>query len=103
MKAKIIEVTKESPFSTDMFNEIEIDMPESNRLWACHTTIGSLTVVDRITGFGYRDVETGYRDPDGRFWLASGGFDVRESGCKTFGEATEWVKNNSNNLTGIQT
>jgi hypothetical protein len=51
-----------------------------------------------MTGYGYgqRDTETGYRDSDGLFWLASGCCDVRESGCKTIGEAIEWVKARAN-------
>lgn len=67
---------------------------------ALHTNLGSLTVLDRMTGFGWRDIETGYRDMDGKFWLASGGYDVRESGATTFGEAVEWVKQRANNCRG---
>ena len=62
------------------------------------TNIGSLTVLDRMTGFGngIRDIETGFRDEKNRFWLASGNIDVRESGSKTIGEAIEWVKSRAN-------
>lgn len=62
--------------------------------------LGSLTVLDRMTGFGYRDVETGFRDKDGKFWLASGNYDVRHSGSKTLGDAIEWIKRNANTCVG---
>jgi len=68
---------------------------------ALHTDIGSLTVVDRMTGFGWRDVETGYRDPKGKFWLASGGYDVRLGGAKTIQEAIDYVKKNANTCVGV--
>jgi len=67
---------------------------------AVHTNLGSFTVLDRLTGFGWRDIETGYRDMDGGFWLASGGFDVRESGAETMLDAIKWVKDYANNCTG---
>ncbi len=63
-----------------------------------HTNLGSLTVLDRKTGFigEPRDTETGYRSPDGKFWLASGMYDVRESGVNTIQEAIDWVKERAN-------
>lgn len=61
-----------------------------------HSNLGSLTVLNRLTGFGYRDTETGYRAPNGDFWLASGGFDVRGSWAKTIQQAIDWVKSNAN-------
>lgn len=70
---------------------------------ACHTAgLGSITILDRLTGFeGYvRDVETGYRDKHGEFWLASGDFNILEKGCKTFGEAIALIKSNANNCIG---
>jgi hypothetical protein len=67
---------------------------------ALHTNLGSLTVVDRMTGFGWRDTETGYRSPEGKFWLASGGYDVRHSGLSTMRDAIEWVKRNANTCVG---
>jgi len=91
-----------SQFRSDLFHEVECAMTE-DRQWALHTNLGSITVLDRETGFdfGRRDTETGYRDPDGKFWLASGMLDVRESDAKTIGEAIEWVKRNANNCVGI--
>lgn len=55
-----------------------------------------ITVLDRMTGFGFRDVETGFKDEHGAFWLASGKKDVRKSGCKTVKDAIAWIKENAN-------
>lgn len=91
----------DSPFDKDMFHEVEMGVSDlhsdydQNYQWALHTNLGSITILDRRTGFGWRDTETGYRSPEGKFWLASGGMDVRNSGCKTIGEAIEWVKLNA--------
>jgi hypothetical protein len=73
---------------------------KSNIQYALHTNLGSLTVLDRMTGFGWRDTETGFRGLDGKFWLASGGRDVRDSGAVTIGEAIEWVKKHANTCDG---
>jgi hypothetical protein len=78
-------------FDPSMFEPV-FDQFGPNHQWALHTDIGSLTVLDRMTGFGYRDVETAFRDPNGFFWLASGDQDVRFSGAVTLGEAIAWVK-----------
>ena len=69
---------------------------EKDTQWALHTNLGSITVLDRMTGFGWRDVETGFRDPNGAFWLASGMMDVRKENLKTFKDAIQWIKDNSN-------
>lgn len=97
------DVTPEDLFSEDMFHVVPEpkDNYDEDYQVALHTNLGSITVLDRMTGFGYRDVETGYRSPDNKFWLASGHCDVRFSGAKTFGEAIEWIKANANNCVGI--
>ena len=89
-------VEASTPFADLEFHAVP-DMPEEDNQWALHTNLGTLTVLDRLTGFaGYaRDVETGYRH-HGDFWLASGDIDVRTSGTKTLGEAIEWVKARAN-------
>lgn len=89
-----------SEFSADLFHKPEYQGVEDYESFAFHSELGSLTVVDRMTGFGWRDVESGYRDKDGKFWLASGHHDVRDSGCKTVGEAIQWVKARANNCIG---
>lgn len=83
-------------FSPELFHEVQ-SYSENNFQVALHTNLGSLTVLDRLTGFGWRDIETGYRAPDGDFWLASGGIDVRESDAKTMQDAIDWVKSRANN------
>jgi hypothetical protein len=75
----------------------EVPMYDEDRQWAFHSNLGSITVVDRMTGFGYRDEETGFRDNENYFWLASGHINVLYSNCKTVGEAIEWIKARANN------
>lgn len=94
------DVTLDTPISNGHFVEVDCCDYEDEQ-FALHTNLGSITVLDRMTGFGWRDVETGYRDMDGKFWLSSGNMDVRDHGCKTFGEMVDWVKNNANNCVGV--
>jgi hypothetical protein len=93
-------VDETTPMSDLEFHLVPNDF-ECNVQYALHTNLGSLTVLDRMTGFGHRDTETGFREPDGLFWLASGNFDVRDSDSKTIGDAIEWVKKHANNCRGI--
>ena len=93
-------VELDSLFDSEMFHLVTSYVFEDNIQHALHTNLGSFTVLDRTTGFGYRDIETGYRDPQGKFWLASGGYDVRGSGAATFKDAIESIKNNANNCIG---
>lgn len=68
-------------------------------LYACNLEDGGcITVLDRMTGYGneIRDVESGYRNKDGKFWLASGNFDVRSNADFTVTQAIEWIKKNAN-------
>lgn len=89
-------LTLDAPFSKEMFEDVDMSWTDGDTQIALHTNLGSLTVVDRLTGFGWRDVETGYRGPNGEFWLASGDQDVTRSTVKTLGEAIEWVKERAN-------
>lgn len=68
----------------------------------CQPDGGQITVLDRMTGFGYRDIETGYRCPSGQFWLASGGYDIRNhlDELDSDDDMAEWVKGRANNCTG---
>lgn len=90
-------VTPKTHFDDMEFHEIP-KRTETDKQWALHTNLGSLTVLDRMTGYGngIRDTETGYRDPNGKFWLASYMNDVRESGATTMQEAIDWVKERAN-------
>ena len=97
------DLTLDSPFSKEMFEEVDnTNWLRGDTQIALHTNLGSLTVLDRLTGFGWRDVETGYRDPNGEFWLASGNQDVTKSTVKTLGEAIEWVKERANTCIGVE-
>ena len=93
-----VEIT--TPFNPDMFHEKEYCDSDIGHI--LHTNLGSITVLDRQTGYedGRRDVETGYRDISGKFWLASCGMDVRYSGVSTVGEAIAWIKQNANTCVG---
>ena len=92
-------VRQDTPLMDMDFHEPDYRF-ESDKQVALHTNIGSITVLDRMTGFGTRDIETGYRDNSGKFWLASGGYDVRESGVKTMREAISWIKEKANTCIG---
>lgn len=93
-------VSEDTPFTELDFHEVP-DQIDEDRQFVLHTDLGSLSVLNRMTGFGHRDVETGYRAPDGLFWLASGHLDVRTCGAKTIGEAIQWIKDHANNCVGI--
>jgi hypothetical protein len=99
-------VTEYTKFDKSMFHEVI--MPswsfasdhEKDFQWALHTNLGSITVLDRMTGFGFRDIETGFRAPDGKFWLASGNFDIRTFSPDTIGNAIDLIKQHANNCRG---
>ena len=96
-------VEESSDFSADMFYEVEMKSNKYNdKQLALHTNLGSITVLDRLTGYSgnIRDIESGYRDVSGKFWLASCGCNVIESGSKTVGEAIAWIKEMANTCTG---
>ena len=81
--------------SAEHFEERPIVSDTNDRCWWVQLTNGSqLTVLDRMTGYGdgLRDVETGYRNKAGAFWLASGGFDVREYENCTYAEVIKMLK-----------
>ena len=63
---------------------------------------GYITVLDRMTGYGYRDIETGYRCPSGQFWLASGDYDIRRAlrRLNSDEEMAQWVIDRANTCTG---
>jgi len=87
----------------DMHDSKHNDVDNFQRV--IHTNLGTITVLDRMTGYGCgaMDTETGFRDMAGNFWLATGRMDVRRAGCKTFGDAIQWIKDNANTCTGDQT
>lgn len=103
-KLVLVGATLETEFTKELFHDV--DMGEMRELegdtqQAMHSSLGSITVLNRMTGFGWRDTETGYRDPDGKFWLASGNFDIRDYEVKTIGDAIELIKANANSCAGL--
>ncbi len=66
---------------------------------------GSISVVHRLTGWGYGawDEETGYRSPCGKFWLASGHWDIRDHLDEFDSEEgmIQWVIDRANNCVGL--
>lgn len=90
------DATLDTPFDAGQFYVVP-NMPGiADTQWALHTNLGSITVLLRMTGFGWFDIETGYRDPVGEFWLASGNCDVRAVNPATLGEAIAWIKMHAN-------
>jgi len=82
--------------------EIWNERPDDLLVGARLSDGGKITVLDRMTGWGYgvRDIETGYRDKDNKFWLASGNFDIREFPGLTISEAIEKIKLYANTCLG---
>jgi hypothetical protein len=86
-------------------DEFEFSAKPAGNGDTCHyliTDAGTFTVLERQETGHYPytgDVETGYRDNDGFFWLASGGVDVR-TGCRTFGDAVKMVEQLANVVAG---
>jgi len=73
-------------------------------IFIAYTDIGRFTVLDRLTGYGegnYRDIETGYKDNEGKFWLASGQFDIRKYPDTTIIKASEYIKKLANTCIGV--
>lgn len=93
-------ITRENFHQVDMHHTFRGD-DFTDIQFAFHCNLGSITVLDRMTGFSFgRDTETGYRDPDGKFWLASGMFDIRKHMPISLKDAIELIKANANNCVG---
>lgn len=71
-------------------------LSDEDTIYRLSCQLGSITVLDRMTGFGHRDVETGFTDLEGKFWLASGDLDVREADHNSIEGAIQWIKDNAN-------
>lgn len=82
------------------FKKENASLPEDT-LYAYRSEFGSITVLDRMNGFGHRDIETGFQDKNGKFWLASGNFSIRRFPELTVREAIEKIKENANTCVGI--
>jgi hypothetical protein len=72
-------------------------------LFGCNTDLGRISVLDRMTGWGngIRGIETGYSDKNGKFWLASCGFDIREYPDLDLPQAIEKIKEYANTCVGV--
>ena len=77
------------------FEQVKTYCPEEDQQVALHTNLGSLTVLRRMSGFGWWDTETGFRDPQGNFWWASDNRDVRSIAPASFAAMVDWVKANA--------
>ena len=87
--------------ATDKY--IFVDQNNTDTLYsATLPNIGRISVLDRLTGFmdGRRDIETGFRDKRGEFWLASGNFDIRNHGELTITMAIQLIKASANTCVG---
>ena len=109
MREILCGVTEATEFSQALFHrvtehifadDVHVFEDKADEQFAAHCSPGSITILNRMTGFDWRDIETGYRAPDGKFWLASGNFDIREMNCQTFGEAIACIKANANTCMG---
>lgn len=71
--------------------------------WYCSEDGQRITVLERTTGFSFApfDIETGYRDVTGKFWLASGNFDIRQYSDLTIDEAIAKIKQHANTCVGV--
>lgn len=92
----------------DHFHKVDMSHPfldevgkQPDTQHAFHCNLGSITVLDRMTGFSFgRDTETGFRDANGKFWLASGMFNIIDHLPMSVGDAIKLIKDNANNCVG---
>lgn len=88
----------------DLVFEKELRCEGEDKLFYVYTHYGRITVLDRLTGWGdgnIRDIETGYTNNEGKFWLASGDFDIRRFPEMTIEEAISKIKEEANTCVGI--
>jgi hypothetical protein len=90
-------------FVKDLEWKAQVRCDGEDTLFSAFSEIGRFTVLDRLTGFhGYiRDIETGYKDNEGLFWLASGDFDIRKFPELSLQEAIALIKKESNTCIGV--
>lgn len=95
MQIKDLKFDRTFPFESDVMYSACIFLPTNYGFKRTR-----ITVLDRMTGFGHRDIETGFRDINGQFWLASGDFDIREFPLLGIDDAIRKIKENANNCRG---
>jgi hypothetical protein len=95
VKVSDMQFERSHPFETDVMHSVSVFLPTQYGVKRTR-----ITVLDRMTGFGHRDIETGFRDVDGRFWLASGDFDIRWYPQLNVNEAIYKIKKEANSCRG---
>ena len=81
------------------FKETKIN--DENTIYSVFVGNQRFTVLDRMTGFGWRGIETGYCDnylaplETPNMWIATG-FDIRNYPDATLEEAVQLIKKNAN-------
>lgn len=70
------------------------DLIENDTLWTAHTEFGRFTVLNRMTGYGYRDTETMFLPSKGALFNLAQGFDIRNFPDLNLEDAIEEIKRN---------
>jgi hypothetical protein len=72
-------------------------------IFFANSELCTFSVLDRLTGYEFeiRDTETGLRDPHGKFWLASGNYDIRQFPELSIDEAIRQIKKDANVCNGV--
>lgn len=84
----------------------ETKMTDEDILYSAFVGNQRFTVLNRMSGFGWRDIETGYCDnylaplESPNMWIATG-FDIRNYPDATLEEAVQLIKNNANVCRGV--
>ena len=79
----------------------ETKMSDEDTIYSAFVDNQRFTVLDRMTGFGWIDIETGYCDnylaliETPNMWIATG-FDIRNYPDVTLEEAVQLIKKNAN-------
>ena len=95
MKIKDLNFKAKNTFESDVLHAATVFVKTNYGV-----KVARITVLDRMTGFGWRDVETGYRDVDSRFWLVSGDFDIRDNPDMDVMDAIRKIKQEANSNKG---
>lgn len=66
-------------------------------LHSSQTSLGIITVLDRLKVVDYQCIETRFLDNEGDWWVTSGNFDIRTYPDLTIEEAIELIKRRANN------
>lgn len=67
-------------------------------LRAFHFDLGRITVLDRMTGFGYRETETAFTPKSSALFYLAQGFDIREYPEMSLVDAVELIKEKASEI-----